>query len=104
MADDEIHVGDKGLELRATIKNSGTAVDISAATVKLFLFRKPDATVATNTASFLTAGTDGVLYFTTPTTTTLDQAGKWQLQSRVEFSGNVFHSDWYEFKVHKNLE
>lgn len=103
MSCNEIHVGDKGTEFRATIKDSGTALNVSAATVS-FIFRKPDRTVFSAATSFVTGGTDGAVYFITPTTTTLDIAGKWNLQARVQVGVEIFRSDVYDFKVWKNLE
>lgn len=103
MSQNEIHIGDKGTVLRATIKDSGTAIDISSASSLYFIFKKPGGTAFTVTASYVNAGTDGSIQYTIPTTTTLDEAGKWQLQAKIEFSSTQFHSDIYEFTVFKNL-
>jgi hypothetical protein len=103
MSADEIHVGDKGTRFAITVYDGTTAVDISASTARTLEFRKPDGTIFTATAALTTGGTDGGMYYDVPTTTTLDQSGRWKMQGVVSFSGSVFHTDVYPFLVEPNL-
>lgn len=106
MAADEIHVGDVGTELRATIYDGSTTVDISGAnttTARLFYLKNSAGTVSTLTASFLSgSGTAGGLVFTS-TSSTFDTSGSYELQARVTISGKTFSSDIYKFTVFPNL-
>lgn len=102
MAANEIHVGDVGTVFERTVTEGGTAVDVSAATVKQMIFRKPDGSLLTKTASFGTDGTDGVLTYTT-VDGDLDQPGQWQLQVRIVSAAWSGRSDVAVFDVHRNL-
>jgi len=104
---DEIHVNDVGTIFRMTISNSGAALDLSAANTtssRLFVFRKPDGTLTTQTTSFQSgSGTAGVLDFTAPSGF-LDTAGDWRLQAYINLgSGGSFHTDYLVFTVYPNL-
>jgi hypothetical protein len=79
-----------------------SVVDISTATTKQIIFRKPDKTLLEKTASFVIDGTDGKLKYTT-IANDLDINGKWNLQVRVVLPTGDWHSDIYEFTVHANL-
>lgn len=107
MSANEIHIGDVGTEFVATIKNSGTTVDVSGAnttTSRRFLFKKPTGSTTSQTASFVTDGTDGQVAFTT-TSGFLDTAGDWRLQAKIILnSATTNYSSIYEFRVYKNLE
>jgi len=100
---EEIHLGDIGTEFRCTIKDSGTAVDISSASsVKQIKFKKPDCTVVTKSATFYTDGTDGIISYVT-VDGDLDIAGLWQAQAYVELTSGKYHSDIISFRVYDNL-
>jgi hypothetical protein len=103
-----IHKNDVGTVFTVTIKDSGTALDISAATDanhRVLLFKSPDGSTTTQTASFVTAGTDGAIKFTT-TAGLLGTVGTWQLQAKIILNTltSVFYSDVHEFDVYSNLE
>lgn len=103
MAADEIHVGDVGTTFQATIRDSGTSMDISGFTTKLFFLRQPGGSITTITASFIGgSGTAGVIGFTA-TSSHFDQTGKFKLQAYLNDGTNTFRSDIYEFTVHPNL-
>lgn len=102
MSADEIHVGDVGTVFTATLKDSGTALDISGATTKYFLLNQPGGTTTTVTANFVTSGTDGALDFTS-TAAHFDQTGRFKLQAYITDGTNTYHTDVYEFTVHPNL-
>lgn len=92
-----------GATLRATIREDGSAVDLSAATVKQLKLRKPSGTVVTKTADFTTDGSDGKIEYTTEDGD-LDTAGDWQLQPYLELPGWQGHTrNKVGFRVKGNL-
>lgn len=104
---DEIHVGDIGTTIRATILDSSTAVDLSSSTFTAisFVFKEPGGTSTTQTATgFGASGTDGVVDFTVSSTTFFSTAGAWEVQAIIGIaSTTTWHSDIKKFIVHKNL-
>ncbi len=83
MEETEIHVGDIGTIIRATIKDENNAiVDISDATSKSMTFKKPSGTNVVQNPSLFTDGTDGKMQYITQTGD-IDEKGLWQLQARV---------------------
>jgi len=103
MSANEIHLGDIGTIFDVTVMDGTTAVNISTATVKSFILKKPDGSSVTKTAAFKVLGVDGVLTWTTTATTDLDQAGTWSLQVYIEMPTGKWHSDTYSFVVYLNL-
>lgn len=99
----EIHVGDIGTELRATIYDGDTVVDLSAATELLFIMRKPDSTVVELTADLYTDGTDGIISYVV-VSGDFDQVGQYKLQAKVSVDGGTYSSNIVSFKVHHNVE
>lgn len=96
---------DVGTVFKVTVLDEdGTAVDLSSATTKEIIFRDPTGAVTTQTASFFTTGTDGIITYTTQATTDIDVAGAWQLQAHVEYDTNDLRSNPVGFFVNKNLE
>ena len=102
MASQEIHVGDVGTILERTVTDGGVAVDISTASVRQFILRKPSGAAATKTAAFSTDGSDGKLRYVT-VADDLDQAGQWSLQVYLEMTAGKWHSDVAVFDVYPNL-
>lgn len=103
MSVDEIHVGDVGTTFQATIKDSGTALNISSYTTKQFFLKQPTGSITTITALFMSgSGTSGVMGFTS-TSAHFDQTGKYNLQAYLSDGTTTFRSDIYEFIVHKNI-
>ena len=100
----EIHLGDIGTAFRLTILDcAGAIVDISAASVKEVVFRKPDMTVVAQAGAFYTDGTDGVVQYVT-VADDLDQLGNWKIQAEVTLPTGTWSSNVETFKVHKNLK
>jgi hypothetical protein len=97
-----VHVGDVGTVFEVTVKEGSTVVDISTATVKSFVCRKPSGAVVTWTAEFATNGTDGKLRYTTAEDD-LDRAGDWRMQAYIEMPTGAWHSDEATFKVAANF-
>lgn len=102
MSANEIHVGDIGTIFEVSVLDGTTVVDISTATVKQLLLRKPSGTLLTKAAVFKTTGTDGVLQYTT-VSGDLNEKGVWSLQVYIELPTGKWHSDRQNFTVHENL-
>tara|TARA_B100000745_G_C19786294_1_gene257842 strand:- start:62 stop:373 length:312 start_codon:yes stop_codon:yes gene_type:complete len=103
MAANEIHVDDIGTKFIVTVKDDTSVINVSGATTKEIVFKKPSGTKVTAAASFESDGTDGVLSYTT-TGTELDETGTYKIQAHVVLSaGNDFHSDISTFKVYRNI-
>lgn len=88
-----------GVAFKATIQEDGAAVDVSTASTKQIKFTKPDGTVETKTATFVTDGTDGVIQYVT-VDGDLDMTGGWKATGYVEgLGGFTGHSTDHEFRV-----
>lgn len=99
---EEVHVGDIGTVFTVTVADSGTPVDISAATTIEIIFGKPyDNASVTKTAVFVTDGTDGKIKYTT-VANDLNIAGPWEIQARITLPTGTWRSEVGEFTVHEN--
>lgn len=99
-----VQEGALGVPISVTIKNpDGTARNISDATVKDFIFRRPDGVKVTKTASFLNDGSDGKLYYLTAAANDLSPPGPWYLQASIVQPGYTGRSNVGIFFVNKNL-
>ncbi len=96
-------VDDIKVRLKVTIIEDDAALDISTATVKSIIFQKPDGTILTKTATFLTDGTDGIIYYDT-IAGDLDQSGIYKVQGAVSIGGGAYKGSKSTFKVECNLE
>lgn len=99
---DEIHIDDIGTQFIVTIKDDDVAVDLSTATTKQLIFRKPDGTKLTKNASFVTDGTDGKLKYVS-VSGDLNEAGYWKLQAYIAIGSNAWKTNTTIFRVHPNL-
>lgn len=95
---------DVGTAFRITIRDCETTlvVDLSAATIKQIIFTKPSGTKVTQTATYFTDGTDGIIYYAT-VDGDLNEVGVWQMQAYVEIGGSKWYTDVKTFRVGKNL-
>jgi len=100
--DGECRKEDIGTIFRATFKDGSDIVDISSATTKELIFKKPSGSVVYKAGTFYSSGTDGQLQYTT-VSGDLDETGLWSLQGYVEISSNKHKSDIYKFRVYDNL-
>lgn len=99
----EIHKSDTTLIERTIKDQDGTAVDISTATTKQFIFKAPDGTITTITASFTNTGTDGKIR-TTLSTSHWNVGDIWKLQCYIVLSGGTsLKSNIEDLHVHENL-
>ena len=92
MPADEIRMEDIGTKFKITVKDGSSVVDISGATTKQLIFKKPGGTKLTKTAVFFTDGTDGIITYDT-LSGDLDEDGMWKVQGYVVLSSGTYHSD-----------
>ncbi len=102
MAANEIHQNDIGTKFLVTIKDGDSAVDISGASTKQIIIKKPSGTNLTNAASFNSDGTDGKIYYNA-LSGDLDETGTYKIQGKVVIASGTFYTDIQSFKVHRNL-
>lgn len=99
----EIHVGDVGTQIEATIVDDDCVVlDISDATVKEIKIKPPQGVTQTHTAEFLSDGSDGIIYFITEVDD-ISIAGMWKIQGRVTTLDGVWNTKIGTFEVKTNL-
>ena len=79
-----LQVGAYNVNIKLTVKEDGVVQNLSTATTKEFIFRKPSGTVITKTALFVTDGSDGKLVYTT-LSGEIDEIGVWELQANLIF-------------------
>jgi hypothetical protein len=103
MSANEIHLNDIGTVFQVTVSDGTSAYDISGATTKQIIFKKPDHTLVTKDAEFVTDGTDGVIKYTT-VDGDLNIPGKWALQAYLVTPGGTWKTDIGTFRVYDNLE
>ena len=103
MAWEDIHVDDFGWVGKLTLKQDGTAVDISSYTTREFIFRAPDGVAVTKTALFDDDGTDGILKYTI-LTGEIDEAGDWKVAARIKKVGVELTSEEHSFNVAARLD
>jgi maltoporin len=101
---EKLRLGDVGTIFRIRIIDVDGVVDLHDCTVKQIIFKKPDGSYVEQEAEFYTDGSDGYIQYTS-VSGDLDQAGKWRIQSHVEFSINdSWHTTTDSFLVSENLE
>jgi len=102
----ELHVGQSVRFPFAFVKEDGTALDISGASVLEVDLRKPDGTVVTKELTTTSGGADGLAHYDTLTTPPdLDMEGNWELQGYAEKpDGSKWPSDTHRFPVRRNIK
>lgn len=99
----EVHVDDVGTRFELTLEDGdGNAVDISSASRLELVFRRPDGTTITRTATLSGSGADGKLYYDS-VAGDITIAGQWSVQPYVEITGFAGHGAKRVFQVLKNL-
>lgn len=98
----EVHLNDIGTIFRITLLSGSTAVDVSGASSKYILFRKPDGTTLQKTATFYTDGSDGIVEYTA-VSGDLNATGTWKIQARVTLTNGTWSSNQESFKVYPNI-
>jgi len=103
----DIHKNDVGVELVIEfVDEDGVVIDISTASTKQILLRKPGAAAVAKTGVFDTDGSDGLLKYTTTKVGSvydLDRAGQWQIQGFAVIGTNEWHTKVNTFEVAGNL-
>jgi len=102
-ASSDIQVGVIGLIIELTLQERGSILDVSSATTKQIVFKKPDNSKVTVDAVFTTDGKDGKIQYTTGSITIIDHAGTWQTQGYISVAGFTGYSTVSEFLVNDNL-
>lgn len=102
MAQNELHV-DMGVLLRITIEDENGAKDVSGATTKTLIIKKPDDSISTYSMNYYTDGTDGIVQYAT-VAGDLDQAGIYKYQTYLVISPYTYYSDVRQLRVFKNLD
>lgn len=98
----EIKKDDIGTIFILTIKDGETTVPIQSASTKEVCFEKPDGSVVTKDAAFLTDGSDGKIIYTS-VSGDLDIVGGWRIQAHVVIDTGTFSSSIEPFTVGKNI-
>ena len=102
MAANEIHKGDIGTQFTVTVQAGTPVVELSTASTKQLIFKKPGGTILTKSTSFVTDGTDGKMQYVS-VDGDLSDDGVWKMQGKVIIGGNTFSTDITSFKVYRNL-
>jgi hypothetical protein len=93
-----------GVKIDVTVLEDDAAVDLSSASTKNYIIEKPDGTIVTWAAGFVTTGTNGQLRYTT-LSGDLNQAGRYKLQVDLVFSGSYDGpTDIGAFVVEENIQ
>jgi hypothetical protein len=99
-----IQAGTIGADIQYTVlDDDGAPKDISLATVKKLVFRKPDAEEWIVTADFLTDGTNGILRYLTMTALDLSPPGNYRVQADLTMPGFTGRTGVDLFSVSKNV-
>lgn len=98
----EVHVGDTPIHRMTIVDQDNAGVDVSGATLKTIIFRKPDGTTVTKTATFFTDGTDFIIEYQA-LTADHDVAGPWCKQARVTITSGDWYSTIVDFPVAATL-
>jgi hypothetical protein len=98
-----VRLGDVGTQFRIAVTDSGSPLNLAAASSKQILFCKPSGIVLTKTAELLTDGTDGVLCYTVEEGF-FDETGRWLVQAWVVLPLGAWYSEVSEFRVAPNLQ
>lgn len=94
-----LFVNDFGIDITITVTRDCVPVDISGATQTDILLTKPDGTVLTKSASFVTDGTDGQIKYTVESGV-LDVVGTWKARGLItEGIIKLFHTEQVPFAV-----
>jgi hypothetical protein len=99
----KVRLGDIGVIFKVRIRNEdGNIENLTTASTKQLIFRKPDGTSETKNASFSTDGSDGYIQYISKEGD-LDVKGIWKLQAFIVLGGNEWHTTLSEFEVTKIL-
>jgi len=95
---EDVHLNDVGTVFRLTVLDDGAAVDLSEATTKQILFKKPSGLLLTKSAEYYTDGLDGIIDYTSASGD-LSELGEWQMQAYIVTNTSSWHGTVEEFRV-----
>ena len=99
----EVQEATIGVMIEYTVLDTlGVALDISGATTKKLVFKKPNGVVITKDADYTTDGSDGKLQYSS-TTGDLLPYGTWSVQAYIVRSGLDGRTERATFSVLRNL-
>lgn len=98
----KLKVDDVNVRLICEIQEDDVVLDVSTASSKTIIIKKPDDTKLTNTATFLIDGADGLIYCDT-VAGDLDIPGLYRVQAIVIIGSGTYHSEIKSFLVECNL-
>lgn len=103
----DLHLEDIGTSIRITVEDTDEScnrviVDLSSASVRQIIFRKPSGTKLTVTGALVTDGTDGKIEYITEAGD-LDEVGEWKVQVYLVFPTGGWRSEIGTFRVNANL-
>lgn len=100
----EYRVGDEGVPFGVIFidENDDTISNISSATTKSIIFKKPSGSKVTVSGIFESDGSDGKIYYTWQTGD-LSESGIWQAQGYIEIYPKKLKSSIITFRVYDNL-
>ena len=97
-----IQVGAVNLLIQLAIREGYGVLDVSSATTKQLIIKKPNGVKITGDASFQTDGTDGLIYYRT-VAGDLDQAGTYNVQAYIEMPSFSGYTTPTSFQVASNI-
>jgi len=101
----KIYLNDVGTRFEVTVKDEGEVVDISGATQKQIIFKKPgpDNSIIIKEGTFTTDGKDGKMEYLT-VDGDLNHIGVWFIQTKITLGAGTWSSEMGVFKVWKTLQ
>lgn len=102
----DIHMHDVGTVFQITITDSGSPVNLSSgiSASNVVLLRKPDGTIITGSATYVTNGTDGLIKYIVSGSDVLNQSGTWQLSANVNTSTGKWTATSVGFTVKSTFQ
>lgn len=102
---DQLQKGAIGATIEIDVIEDNVALDLTTVVQKDLYFRKPNGTVVSVSADFVTTGSDGKVKYVTTAADFLDVPGVWKVQAYLAFSGGGYQGrgEVGEFRVLGNL-
>ena len=99
----EVQEATVGVLIEYTVLDvDGDALDISGATTKKLIFKKPNGVVVSKDADYVSDGADGKLQYSS-ILGDLTPYGKWEVQAYIVRSGLDGRTEVETFEVRRNL-
>jgi hypothetical protein len=100
---DHIQIGATNLAIRLQVREGNNALDISSASNTIMIIERPDSTLISASASFVTDGTDGLIVYYTSGSSDLNQEGDYNVQAYIQIPGFTGYTTPVTFTVYQNL-